>query len=73
MSGFDRFIGGFYYALAGIILGIGVAIYCSLYLSSSFSSTKIVLITAAICFVIGYLFPDIASKLVKWVWHFFLP
>lgn len=73
MSISDRFIVAFYHALGGIVLGVSVAIYCSLYSSSSFSSAKIVFITAAVCFVIGYLFPDIASKLFKWAWDFFIP
>ena len=71
MSISDRFIIGVYHALAGIVLGVSIAIYCSLYLSLSFSSAKIVFITVTVFFVIGYLFPRIASKLFKWIWYFF--
>ena len=71
MSISDRFIVAFYHALGGIVLGVSIAIYCSLYLSLSFSSAKIVFITVAISFAIGYLFPRAASKLFKWIWYFF--
>ena len=73
MSISDRFIVGFYHALGGIVLGVSIAIYCSLYLSLSFSSAKIVLITVVVCFVIGYLLPNVASQLFKWVWRFSIP
>ena len=52
MDNSERLITAFYYSVGGIILGLGLAIFSSLYLSSTISSLKIVSFTVINCFVI---------------------
>ncbi|RKG39637.1 hypothetical protein D9K81_14480 [Acinetobacter chengduensis] len=68
----ERLITAFYYAIDGIILGFGIALFTSFYLSTSFSSAKIILFTIISCFVIGYLFPHCISLLFKSIWRIFV-
>ena len=72
MDNSERLITAFYYSVGGIILGLGLAIFSSLYLSSTISSLKIVSFTVINCFVIGYLFPNLISNIFKWVWKIFV-
>ncbi len=72
MDNSERLITAFYYSVGGIILGLGLAIFSSLYLSSTISSLKIVSFTVISCFVIGYLFPNLISNIFKWVWKIFV-
>ena len=68
----ERFITALYYSVGGIILGLGLAIYSSLYLSLTVSSAKIVIFTVISCFVIGYLFPNNIGNIFRWIWNFFV-
>lgn len=68
----ERFITAFYYAVAGIFLGLGLAIFSSLYLSLTISSAHIVIFTVICCFVLGYVFPHSVGNIFKWVWHIFV-
>ncbi len=74
MDNSERLITAFYYSIGGIILGLGLglAIFSSLYLSSTVSSPKIIIFTVISCFVIGYLFPNMVSTIFKWVWRIFV-
>ena len=72
MNNSERIIIGIYYAIGGIILGLGIAIYSSLYHSLTTSSFKIVIFTVITCFVIGYLFPNMVGSIFKWVWRIFV-
>lgn len=72
MDNSERLSIAFYYSVGGIILGLGLAIFSSLYLSSTISSSKIVIFTVISCFVIGYLFPNMVSTIFKWVWRIFV-
>mgnify|MGYP000157608008 CR=1 FL=1 len=71
MNNSERIIIGIYYAIGGIILGLGIAIYSSLYHSLTTSSFKIVIFTVITCFVIGYLFPNIVNNIFRWIWKLF--
>ncbi|TCB76796.1 hypothetical protein E0H91_00590 [Acinetobacter sp. ANC 4177] len=72
MDNSERLITAFYYSLGGIILGLGLAIFSSLYLSSTISSPKIVIFTVICCFVIGYLLPNMVGNIFKWIWRIFV-
>jgi ABC-type antimicrobial peptide transport system permease subunit len=72
MDNSERLITAFYYSVGGIILGLGLAIFFSLYLSSTISSPKIVIFTVIFCFVIGYLFPNMVGNIFKWIWKIFV-
>lgn len=72
MDNSERLSIAFHYSVGGIILGLGLAIFSSLYLSSTISSSKIVIFTVISCFVIGYLFPNMVSTIFKWVWRIFV-
>ena len=53
MDNSERLITAFYYSVGGVILGLGLAIFSSLYLGSTVSSPKIIIFTVISCFVIG--------------------
>ncbi|ENV52102.1 hypothetical protein ACG9X6_18500 [Acinetobacter guillouiae] len=72
MNNYERLITALYYSIGGIILGLGLAIFTSFYLSTSFSSVKIVIITVISCFIIGYLFPNIVGNIFRWIWKIFI-
>ena len=72
MDNSERLITAFYYSVGGIILGLGLAMSFSLYLSSTISSPKIVIFTVICCFVIGYLFPNAVGNIFKWFWKIFV-
>ena len=72
MDNSERLITAFYYSVGGIILGLGLAMSFSLYLSSTISSPKIVIFTVISCFVIGYLFPNVVGNIFKWFWKIFV-
>lgn len=72
MDNSERFITALYYSVGGIILGLGLAIFSSLYLSLTISSVKIVIFTVISCFVIGYLFPNSVGNIFRWVWKIFV-
>ena len=72
MDNSERLITAFYYSVGGIILGLGLAIFSSLYLSSTVSPPKIVIFTVISCFVIGYLFPNKIRDIFKWIWKIFV-
>ncbi|OTG78492.1 hypothetical protein B9T33_14255 [Acinetobacter sp. ANC 5054] len=61
----ERLIAAFYYSVAGILLGLGLAIFTSLYLSLTISSAKIVLFTVIFFFIIGFLFPNSVTNIFK--------
>ena len=71
MDNSERLITAFYYSVGGVILGLGLAIFSSLYLGSTVSSPKIIIFTVISCFVIGYLFPNMVGSIFKWVWRIF--
>ena len=68
----ERLITAFYYSMGGIILGLGLAIFSSLYLGSTVSSSKIIIFTVLSCFVVGYLFPNMVGNIFKWFWKIFV-
>lgn len=72
MDSSERFIVALYYSIGGIILGLGLAIFSSFYLSLTINSSKIVIFTVITCFVIGYLFPKAAANIFRWVWKIFV-
>ena len=72
MDNSERLITAFYYSVGGVILGLGLAIFSSLYLGSTVSSPKIIIFTVISCFVIGYLFPNMVGSIFKWVWRIFV-
>ena len=72
MNNYERLITALYYSIGGIILGLGLAIFTSFYLSTSFSSVKRVIITVISCFIIGYLFPNIVGNIFRWIWKIFI-
>lgn len=72
MNNSERLITAFYYSIGGIILGLGLAIFSSLYLSSMISSSKIVIFTVISCFAIGYLFPHVVANIFRWIWKIFV-
>jgi hypothetical protein len=68
----DRLISCILYALAGIGLGIVIAIYCSLYgVLTTINSIYIIIFTALTCSFIGYLFPNLISLFFRWMWNIF--
>ena len=46
MDNSERLITAFYYSVGGVILGLGLAIFSSLYLGSTVSSPKIIIFTS---------------------------
>ena len=71
MKHVDRFIVAVYYAIGGVVLGFGVALYFSLYASLEIGSAQIVLSSVILCFAMGYLFPHAVGTLFKWIWRLF--
>lgn len=67
----DRFIVDVYYAIGGIVLGFGVALYFPLYLHLEICSAQIVFSSVTLCFAMGYLFPHAVGTLFKWIWRLF--
>ena len=67
----DRFIVAVYYAIGGVVLGFGVALYFSLYASLEIGSAQIVSSSVILCFAMGYLFPHVVGTLFKWIWRLF--
>ena len=65
----ERFIVAVYYAIGGVVLGFGVALYFSLYASLEIGSAQIVLSSVILCFAMGYLFPHVVGTLFKWIWR----
>lgn len=72
MNNNDRLIAVLYYSIGGVFLGLGLALFSSLYLGLETSSIKIVIFTIIACAVIGYLFPDMVAHIFKWVWKIFV-
>ena len=67
----ERFIVAVYYAIGGVVLGFGVALYFSLYASLEIGSAQIVSSSVILCFAMGYLFPHVVGTLFKWIWRLF--
>ena len=67
----DRLISAFMYAIAGIILGIGIAITWGVHVNSTTSSALIIFNTALLCAVLGFVFPNQIQRLFNWLWKFF--
>ncbi|KAB1852316.1 hypothetical protein F4W09_15060 [Acinetobacter tandoii] len=72
MNNSERLITAFFYSIGGIILGLGLAIFSTLYLNSTISSSKIVIFTVISCFAIGYLFPNVVANIFRWIWKIFV-
>lgn len=72
MDQYERLITALFYSIGGIILGLGLAIFSSLYLSLSISSAHIVMFTVACCFAIGYVFPNAVGNIFRWMWKIFV-
>ncbi len=71
MNTSDRFIIALIYAVAGIILGLGITLFCSSQ-GLHFSASSIMLTTIFLCFLFGYLFPNVFPTCFKWLWKLFL-
>lgn len=67
----ERLIQTFYYAMGGIFLGTMIAIAWSFHISTEISSTQIILITAGISALCGFLFPSLVSYWFRACWNFF--
>lgn len=67
----ERLIQTFYYAIAGIFLGIAIAITWSFHINSQTSSIQIILITTFISALCGFLFPKLIPHWFKAFWDFF--
>lgn len=67
----ERLIQTFYYAIGGIFLGVMVAVAWSFYINTHTSSVNIILITAFISALYGFLFPNLVSHWFKAFWNFF--
>jgi len=67
----DRIIQAFYYAIGGIFLGIMLAITWSMHINSNTSSVMIILVTTAICSILGFLFPHSIQHWFKLFWNLF--
>lgn len=68
----ERLITAIYYAIGGVVLGLGLAIFTSFHISTPVSSVTIIIITVISCFILGYLFPNFVRNLFKWVWEIFV-
>ena len=67
----ERLIQTFYYAIGGIFLGVMIALAWSFYIDTNTSSIQIVLITAFISALCGFLFPNFVSHWFNAFWNFF--
>lgn len=61
----ERFIVAVYYAIGGVVLGFGVALYFSLYFHLDIGSAQIVFSSVILCFAMGYFFPHAVGTLFK--------
>ena len=71
MKHVECFIVAVYYAIGGVVLGFGVALYFSLYFHLEIGSAQIVLSCVILCFAMGYFFPHAVGTLFKWIWRLF--
>jgi len=67
----ERLIQTFYYAIGGIFLGIMIAIAWSFHIDTYTSSVQIILITACVSALCGFLFPNLVPHWFKILWNFF--
>ncbi|WP_336142394.1 hypothetical protein [Acinetobacter sp. 102] len=67
----DRLISALIYAIAGIVLGIGIAITWAFHMNSTTSSALIIFNKALLCAVLGFVFPNQIQRLFTWLWKFF--
>lgn len=67
----DRLMTALIYAIAGIVLGIAVAITWAFHVNSSTSSIAIIFNTPLLCAVLGFVFPKQIQRLFTWLWKFF--
>jgi small basic protein len=68
----NRIIQAGYFAIAGLFLGIIVAITWSLYINSSTSSVLIILMTTTLYSLLGFVFPNSIQHGFKLFWNLFL-
>ena len=67
----DRLIQTFYYALGGVFLGIMIAIFWSFYVSTYTNTVQIILITALLSALCGFLFSNLPPSWFRVFWNFF--
>lgn len=67
----DRLISAYIYAIAGIFLGLLISMAWAPHLEIPAHPVAIIIKTAFLCGLFGFLFPNQIQRLFGWIWKFF--